>query len=71
MNTVKELQYSLSQLIYSITDLTSLTKIHSTVKSLLQSSDEGDILPWTVATLHMKEVSSLSLIHIYEPTRPY
>lgn len=56
MNPVKELQHSLSQLIYSITDLKSLNKIKSTVDTFLNPAEENqDALPWQEATLSMKK----------------
>jgi hypothetical protein len=61
MSTVKELQYRLSQLIYSITDVASLIRIKSTVDSLMRPIEErtnNDILPWDKATLSMKSISS-------------
>ena len=38
MNTVKELQHSLSQLIYSIKDIKSLSEIKSTVDRFIEIS---------------------------------
>ena len=61
MNTVEELQHSLSQLIYSITDLKSLSKIKSTVDNLINPARDGirpNELPWKKATLSMKSISS-------------
>jgi hypothetical protein len=58
MNAVEELQRSLSQLIYSIRDLKSLTKIKSTVDNLIIPTDENSDVPWRKATLVMKNISS-------------
>ena len=61
MNTVKELQHSLSQIIYSISDLKSLSKIKSIVDDFIkpiQKQDNLDNLPWKAATLSMKKVTS-------------
>lgn len=60
MDTVKELQHSLSQLIYSITDVKSLSKIKSTVDGFIRSTIEEnkDELPWKKAALSMKPITS-------------
>lgn len=59
MNTVKELQHSLSQLIYSITDMKLLSEIKSTVDSFIKPSEERqEDLPWEKATLSMKSITS-------------
>ena len=61
MNTVKELQHSLSQIIYSITDIKSLSQIKSTVDKLMrpvENNTNSDDFPWQKATLFMKKISS-------------
>jgi len=60
MNTIKELQHSLSQLIYSITDMKSLTKIKSTVDSIIDPviKEDQNNVPWKDATLSMKSITS-------------
>jgi hypothetical protein len=58
MNTVKELQNSLSQLIYSITDIKSLNEIKSTVDSFIKPVDNNNDLPWYEAALSMKTITS-------------
>ena len=59
MNTVKELQHSLSQLIYSITDIKSLSEIKSTVDRFIKTTEnkEND-LSWKKAVLSMKTITS-------------
>ncbi|MEZ4984431.1 MAG: hypothetical protein R2795_05230 [Saprospiraceae bacterium] len=57
MDTVKELQHSLSQLIYSITDVRSLSKIKSAVDRFIKPT-EDNVLPWEKATLSMKRIAS-------------
>ncbi|MGH1433050.1 MAG: hypothetical protein ACRBG0_01175 [Lewinella sp.] len=59
MNTVKELQHSLSQLIYSITDVKSLSEIKSTVDLFVKDDSISNDVPWQAAILSMKKISSL------------
>lgn len=61
METIKELQSSLSQIIYSIADLASLKKIKAVVEEFSRSSDDEfslDHLPWSKAKLNLKKISS-------------
>lgn len=61
MNSVKELQHNLSQLIYSITDIKSLSEIKSAVDDLIKPIENSSVnndLPWHNATLSMKKISS-------------
>ncbi len=60
MDTVKELQHSLSQLIYSITDIRSLNKIKSTIDGFIRPTveEDKDELPWEKAVLSMKSITS-------------
>ncbi|HMQ50348.1 MAG TPA: hypothetical protein PKA70_22980 [Saprospiraceae bacterium] len=58
MNTVKELQHSLSQLIYSITDVRSLSKIKSAIDRFVKPVEDNNVLPWEQATLSMKSITS-------------
>lgn len=60
MNTVKELQNTLSQLIYSVKDLRSLNEIKLVLDKLVEIKEEKkDILPpWEGAVLSMTSISS-------------
>ena len=61
MDTVKELQHSLSQLIYSITDIKSLSQIKTTVDRLIVADKKNGIsngAPWGEAVLKMKPITS-------------
>ena len=60
MDTIKEFQHSLSQLIYSITGIKSLNKIKSTIDGFIRPTVEGDKekLPWGKAILSMKSITS-------------
>lgn len=61
MNSVKELQHNLSQLIYSITDIKFLSEIKLAVDDLIKPIENSSVnndLPWHIATLSMKKISS-------------
>ena len=58
MNTIKELQHSLSQLIYSIKDIKSLSEIKSMVDHVIKPTEnKKNDLPWDKAILSMKTIT--------------
>ncbi|MGB0839225.1 MAG: hypothetical protein ACPGXL_03735 [Chitinophagales bacterium] len=61
MNTLEELQYSLSKFIYSTTDIVALNKIKSVVDDFLKPVEnvvKEEEAPWQKAILSMKTITS-------------
>jgi hypothetical protein len=59
MNEIKELQHSLSQLIYSISDFKSLSQIKNTVDNLIiipTDQDDKIDLPWADYKINLKPI---------------
>ncbi|SER29649.1 hypothetical protein SAMN05444359_1332 [Neolewinella agarilytica] len=60
MESIKELQSSLSRMIYLIANLSSLKQIKSTVEKLVPGSNQPSPsdLPWSDATLKLKSITT-------------